>query len=364
MHAAHGRRNQRLVDQPWTTARASRPAAHSQRRAARLRSLRVVVGLATSVPRALLTGAGGSDYTGLRLTAAGIVLVFLAFRIALRGRRRVTQVASAVLSSFVIVQWLLEPAINAGVTTHTPRPTPARAATLGLAGARDVTFPARDGERLAGWYVPGRNGATVILLHGSHGTRTDTVPYLRLLAAHGYAVLAYDARGHGARAAGQTNALGWRGADDLASAVAFLARQPGVDWRKIAALGLSMGAEEALPAAATGVPLAAVIGDGAGASTLGDCELVAHALQPVFASVTWLTMRAVELASGETEPPPLNTIVPRVHVPVLLIASNRRASARSTKRSVRAYGTLASGTCPTSGTPTGSDHTPTPTPLT
>ena len=76
-------------------------------------------------------------------------------------------------------------------------------------------------------------------------------------------------------------------------------------------------------AASTGVPLAAVIADGAGASTLGDSELVRHGLQPVFASVTWLTMRAVELASHETEPAPLNTILPRVHAPVLLIASNR-----------------------------------------
>ena len=253
-----------------------------------------VVGLASSVPHALLTGLGGSDYTGVLVTVAGIVLIGLAFRIALRGRRRVAQVASVVLSGFVMVQWLIVPAINAGVATHAPRPTPASATELGLAGARDVTFPARDGVRLSAWYVPGRHGVAVILLHGSHGTRTDTVPYLRMLAAHGYTVLAYDARGHGA-SAGQTNALGWRGADDLAGAVAFLARQPGVDGRKIAALGLSMGAEEALRAAATGVPLAAVIADGAGASTLGDSELVAHGLQPVFASVTWLTMRAVEL---------------------------------------------------------------------
>ena len=293
-----------------------------------------VVGLASSMPHALLTGAGGSDYTGVLFTVAGIMLICLAFRTALCGRRRVAQVAFTVLGGFVVVQWLIVPAINAGVATHAPRPSPASAATLRLAGARDVTFPARDGVRLSGWYVPGRNRAAVILLHGSHGTRTDTVPYLRMLAARGYAVLAYDARGHGS-SAGQTNALGWLGADDLAGAVTFLARQPGVDGRKIAALGLSMGAEEALRAAATGVPIAAVVADGAGASTLGDSELVPHGLQPVFASVTWLTMRAVELASGETEPAPLNTILPRVHIPVLLIAS-KAANERATDQAFRA----------------------------
>ena len=280
-----------------------------------------VAGSATSAPHAVLTGMSGGDLTGLVCTTAGVVLVGLAFLIALRGRRRAVAVPSAVVAGFVIVQWLLVPAINAGIATHAPRPTIPSATALGLASARDVTFPARDGFRLSAWYVPGRSGAAVILLHGSHGTRADTVQYLRMLAADGYAVLAYDARGHGA-SAGQTNALGWRGADDLAGAVAFLERQPGVEGRKIAALGLSMGAEEALRAAATGVPLSAVIADGAGASTLGDDQLTAHGLAPVFVSVTWLTMRAIELTASETEPQPLKTILHRVRVPVLLIASN------------------------------------------
>jgi pimeloyl-ACP methyl ester carboxylesterase len=142
-----------------------------------------------------------------------------------------------------------------------------------------------------------------------------------MLAAAGYGVLAYDARGHG-QSAGQTNALGWRGAQDVAGAVSFLARQPAVDPRRIAALGLSMGGEEALRAVATGIPLNAVIADGAGASTLADHQLVRHALAPVFSSVTWLTMRGTELASGEPEPAPLKDIVGGIHVPVLLIASN------------------------------------------
>jgi hypothetical protein len=50
-----------------------------------------VVGLVSSVPHALLTGTGGSDYTGVLFTVAGIVLIGLAFRIALRadaGSRR------------------------------------------------------------------------------------------------------------------------------------------------------------------------------------------------------------------------------------------------------------------------------------
>ena len=156
-----------------------------------------VAGLATSVPHALLTGPGGSDYTGMVATAAGVVLIVLAFRDALRGRRTAVKLMLAIPAALVMAQWLIAPAIKVGIITNAPRPVAAGAATLGLAGARDVSFPASDGVRLAGWYVPGRNGAAVILLHGSHGTRSDTLAHLRMLHAAGYGVLAFDARGHG-----------------------------------------------------------------------------------------------------------------------------------------------------------------------
>ncbi len=280
------------------------------------------LGLATSVPHAALTSIGGGDLTGILATAAGIALLALAFRIMLGGRRLPVKLALGAVACLAIAQWLVAPAVNVGTVTNAPRPAVPSAKTLGLPGARDVSFRAGDGVRLVGWYVPARNGATVILLHGSHGTRADTSAHLRMLVAEGYGVLAYDARGHG-QSAGQTNALGWRGAEDLAGAASFLDRQPGVDRRRIAALGLSMGAEDALRAAATGVPLGAIIADGAGASTLGDSQLVSHGLAPVFTSVTWLTMRGIELVSGEPEPAPLKQIVDRIHVPVLLIASNQ-----------------------------------------
>jgi fermentation-respiration switch protein FrsA (DUF1100 family) len=261
-----------------------------------------VAGLATSIPHAVITGPGDSDFTGILATAAGVVLIGYAFREALGGRRLAVKLVFGTVGVLVIAQWLIMPAINVGVITNAPRPAVASAATLGYPGARDVSFQASDGVRLAGWYVPGRNGAAVILLHGSHGTRADTLPHLRMLDAAGYAVLAFDARGHG-QSQGETNALGWYGARDIAGAVSFLKRQPGVDARRIAALGLSMGAEAAFRAAATGVPLSAIVADGAGASTLTDDQLLPHSLAPVFTSSTWLTMRGTELVSGRPSRP-------------------------------------------------------------
>lgn len=280
-----------------------------------------VTGLAMSVPHAVLTGPSHGDFTGILSTVAGVVLVGFAFREALRGRRLVVKLIFGAVGVLVIEQWLIGPAINVGVITNAPRPTVASATTLGYAGARDVSFRASDRVRLAGWYVPGRNGAAVILLHGSHGTRTDTLPHLRMLHSAGYAVLAFDARGHG-QSQGETNALGWDGALDIAGAFSFLKRQPGIDPRRIVALGLSMGAEEALRAAATGVPLSAIVADGAGASTLADDQLLPHGLAPVFVSETWLAMRGTELVSGDSEPTGLSQLAGRARVPVLLIASN------------------------------------------
>ena len=117
--------------------------------------------------------------------------------------------ALAIPLVLALVQWILVPAIGAAVATNAPRHAVAGARTLGIAGARDVVFRASDGVRLAGWYAPGHNGGAVILAHGSHGDRADALAHMRLVARAGFAVLAYDARGHG-RSTGRTNALGGR----------------------------------------------------------------------------------------------------------------------------------------------------------
>jgi uncharacterized protein len=279
------------------------------------------VGMGISGVHIVIAGASGADYTGVVLVAAGIALTTLAIRAGLRGQRKRRWLVLIPIAA-IYLQWVILPVGTAGMVTSAPHPSIAGAATLGIRGARDVTFSARDGTRLAGWYVPASNGGAIILMHGSHNTRADTVDHLHMLHRAGYAVLAFDARGHG-QSEGQTNAAGWDGDDDIAGAVTFLRRQPGIDPHRIAALGLSMGAEQALRASADGIPLGAVVADGAGASTMGDQRLIGHGItQPVFLSVTWLTMRATELASGDTEPAPLESIVGRIRAPVFLIASN------------------------------------------
>jgi pimeloyl-ACP methyl ester carboxylesterase len=235
----------------------------------------------------------------------------------LRGRPRWLQAVVWVVAVLVAAQWLVLPFVGAMLALHAPGETPARAATLGIPGAEDVRLAAGDGTPLAGWWVPGGDGAAVVLLPGAHDTRDDVVDHLHLLHDAGFAVLAVDPRGHGA-SGGRPNALGWAGASDVAGAVAYV-RSRGVDADRIGALGLSMGGEEALRSAATGSGLQAVVADGAGASTAGDRALVEGGALP--RSVAWMSSRMTELLGGRCEPPPLRDLVGGIRVPVLLIAS-------------------------------------------
>ena len=68
-------------------------------------------------------------------------------------------------------------------------------ATLG-----DATIVARDGVLLRGWYFTRTGDArgTAVLLHGVSTNRSAMLGFAELLLAHGYRVLATDARAHGA----------------------------------------------------------------------------------------------------------------------------------------------------------------------
>ena len=134
---------------------------------------------------------------------------------------------------------------------------------------RDVTFRTDDDVALSGWYVPGRNGAAVVLLHGAGSTRVGHPRHAAVLAGHGYGVLLFDGRGHG-RSDGRAMDFGWYGDSDIVAAVNVLAAQPEVDDRRIGAVGLSMGGEEAVGAVAAEPRLRAVVAEGVTGRTAAD----------------------------------------------------------------------------------------------
>ena len=135
--------------------------------------------------------------------------------------------------------------------------------------AEDLRLRTPAGVPLAAWYLPTRSGAAVVLLHGAGSTRSAVLDQAAVLWRHGYGVLALDARGHG-DSSGRAMDFGWYGDDDVRGAVDRLSRLPGVDRDRIGVVGLSMGGEEAVGAAAADRRIAAVVAEGATGRSASD----------------------------------------------------------------------------------------------
>jgi len=140
----------------------------------------------------------------------------------------------------------------------------------------EAAFTTEDGVALSGWYLPSANRAAVVLLHGSGSTRSSVLDHAVVLARGGYGVLLFDSRGHG-ESGGRAMDFGWFGDADIAAAVDWLERRADVDPQRIAAVGMSMGGEEAIGAAAADGRLQAVVAEGATGRTAEDRAWLADA---------------------------------------------------------------------------------------
>jgi dipeptidyl aminopeptidase/acylaminoacyl peptidase len=111
-----------------------------------------------------------------------------------------------------------------------------------------VTFPASDGVRLSGWFVPAAHAApTIVLVSGFKDNRASMVPYARMLSRAGYDVLLYDSRGTGGSAG--TFGLGLREVADVTGAIDFLNHGHMTSVRRYGVLGVSLGSGDAIVAA-------------------------------------------------------------------------------------------------------------------
>ena len=127
--------------------------------------------------------------------------------------------------------------------------------------ASAVRIPGADGLQLFGWYAAsslvGPRPAAV-LLHGWGGNASNLLPAAITLHEAGYAVLLVEARNHGRSDHSGHSSLP-RFAQDLDSAIDWLAAQPCVDGGALVAMGHSVGAAAALLSASRRSDLAAVV---------------------------------------------------------------------------------------------------------
>lgn len=105
--------------------------------------------------------------------------------------------------------------------------------------AQAIAFPAADGARLTGWWIPPphADSPVVLLLHGRSGNIATRAPIVRRLAADGFGMLAFDYRGYGASAGRPSEGAM---SEDALSAYDWL-RARGVDAGRIVLIGQSLG---------------------------------------------------------------------------------------------------------------------------
>jgi len=203
------------------------------------------------------------------------------------------------------------------VTTHVSRVV-VPPDQLGVAH-ENVKFTTGDGLELQGWYVPSRNGAAVIAFPGARASRRRHA----LPARHCYGVLPFDRRGEG-ESDGEPNSWGWAGEADIKAAIAYLQRRPDVEPDRIGGIGLSVGGELMIEAAADTDDLAAVVSEGAGArSFTEDMDRDAAALDNSTLGVITSGAKtlAVAVFANQAPPPNLKELAAEVDQPMLLIAA-------------------------------------------
>lgn len=136
----------------------------------------------------------------------------------------------------------------------------------------DVTISMDDGVGIAATYYAPAGGEppggwpAVLMLHGVGEDRADDTNAVgmsinsiaeRYLVPQGYAVLTFDARGHGA-SGGRVGVDGPREIADVRALFQWLDAQPGVNGQRIGGYGYSYGGGALWGAAVAGVPFAAL----------------------------------------------------------------------------------------------------------
>ncbi len=263
---------------------------------------------------------------GLIDLVAGFMLIILGgmWLLAGLGRRWLFLTIPVLIAIVLLFTWIITPAVMAA-NVPPIRPGKVTPWDFGLV-AQEVSFISSDGVEQGGWYIPSKNRAAVVLRHGSGSTGTSVLAQASVLAAHGYGILITDARGHG-RSGGRGMDFGWYGDFDITGAVSYLESHKGIDINRIGVVGLSMGGEEALGAAAKDKRIAAVVAEGVTGRTDADKAWMPDVfgiLGRIQLAIEWAQYSIADILTETSKPTALAEAVrmasPR---PVLIITAGK-----------------------------------------
>ena len=187
---------------------------------------------------------------------------------------------------------------------------------------REVSIRTRRGRTLFGWFIPPPGvvaAPAVALLHGWSSNAEAMLPLAKPLWRAGYGLLVFDAGSHG-RSEGQFLSSLPRFAENLDQALDWLACQPEVDSRAIAALGHSVGGGAALLAASRRDDLMAVVSIAAFCHPQAVMRRLLTRHRVPYWPIGWYVLRYVECVIGHRFDAfaPCRTIR-EVSCPVLLV---------------------------------------------
>ncbi len=268
------------------------------------------------------------------MVVLGAVVLWRSRRRDERPLRRYLRRAFVAAIAALGVVFVIMPVAFAIVVNHKAR-APVQSVDLGRPYA-NVSLTTSDGLRLAGWYVPSRNGAAVVAFPGRKGP----VRQARMLVRHGYGVLLLDRRGEG-QSQGDFNARGWGGEPDLHAAIAYLRTRPDVHGGRVGGLGLSVGGELLLQTAARDPGLRAVVSEVAGLRSAAEQK---HMPDTPPEPLRWIAPITMETAAGvvlsdHPPPPDLADLMPRIAPrPVLLIRGMQGNADEALNRAYRTAG--------------------------
>lgn len=209
--------------------------------------------------------------------------------------------STALLLRTVVLFGVGLPYLLAAVLTYRPKAAEDQTPkTLFNWSFEHVTFPATDGMRIAGWWIPAREGTssqTVIFCPGQGGGKATQLFLTSRLVPDGYNVLAFDFRAHG-ESAGQITSYGDLERRDVLGAVRWLRTNHPSACGKVVGLGVSTGGAALIAAAADPGP------DGQNIDAIA-----------VYGSFDRLDA-VVESITDQYLPPPLSWLIQHIGLPL------------------------------------------------